>query len=46
MFGKNKKLYKYTGKFDGQKKYKEIVETNMVSTPEVLTDNSPMAVFM
>ena len=36
------KLYKYSGKCDYQQQYKAILEAEMVSTPEVLTDNSPI----
>ena len=39
-----KKLYKSAGKCDDQQKYKAITEAAMVSTPEGITDNTPMAV--
>ena len=42
MSGKIKMLYKYTDKFDQKQKYKTILESTMSSTPEGLTDNSPM----
>ena len=38
-----KKLYKYFGKFDDQKKYKAILEAAMVSTLKGFTDNSPIS---
>ena len=43
MSGNNKKLYKYAGKFDDQHQYKAIIETAMVSTPELFTDNIPIS---
>ena len=42
--GKIKKLYKSTGKCDGQHQYKSIIGSAMISTPEVLTENSPLSV--
>ena len=38
-----KKLYKQAGKCDDQKKFKDILDSGMVSTPEVFTDNSPIS---
>ena len=38
-----KKLYKQAGKCDVQKQFKDILEAAMVSTPEGLTDNSPVS---
>ena len=35
-----KKLYKQAGKCDNQKQCKDILESSMVSSPEVFTDNS------
>ena len=35
-----KKLYKHAGKCDEQQQFKDIIETAMVSNPEVFTDNS------
>ena len=37
-----KKLYKQAGKCDGQQKFKDILEADMVSTPEGFIDNSPI----
>ena len=37
-----KKLYKHAGKCDDQQQFKDILETDMVSTPEGFTDNSPI----
>ena len=37
------KLYKSAGKFDDQQQYKAIIEEEMVYTPVVFTDNSPMS---
>ena len=37
-----KKLYKCSEKCDDQKQYKEIIESEMVSTTKVFTDNSSM----
>ena len=37
-----KKLYKTGGKYDDQHQYKDILEAEMVSTPEVCNDNIPM----
>ena len=42
MSGKIKKLYKTAGKCDDQQQYKDIIEAEMVSTPEGGTDNSLM----
>ena len=39
-----KKLYKYAGKFDGEQQYKYIIESVMVSNPEVLINNITMTV--
>ena len=38
-----KKVYKQAGKCDDQKKVKNIIEVDLVSTPEGLTDNSPIS---
>ena len=38
-----KKLYKSSGKWDDQQHYKAIIESEMVSTPEGFTYNSPMS---
>ena len=38
---KIKKLYKHTGKCDNQQRFKDIIETAMVSTPEGFNDSSP-----
>ena len=38
-----KKLYKHAGKCDKQKKFKDIIDAAMVSTPEVFNDNSPIS---
>ena len=43
MLWKYERLYKSSGKFDYQQQYKSILEVAMVSTPEGLTDNSPIA---
>ena len=40
MSSKHKKK---AGKCDGQQKFKDILEADMVSTPEVFTDNSPIS---
>ena len=37
-----KKLYKNSVKCDNQQQKKEIIEAEMVSTPEGFTDNSPI----
>ena len=42
-FWKNKKLYKSAVKCDDQQQYTTIIESTMVSTPEVLAENSPMS---
>ena len=39
-----KKLYKSADKWDYQQHYKVIIEADMVSTPERLNDNIPLAV--
>ena len=36
-----KKIYKHAGKFDDQQNLKEILESDLLSTPEAFTDNSP-----
>ena len=38
-----KNLYKQAGKFDDQKKFKDIIEAAIVSTPEVFTNNSTIS---
>ena len=38
-----KKLYKKSGKCDDQQQFKYILEATMVSTPKVLTNNSPIS---
>ena len=38
-----KKLYTSAGKRDDQLQFKAILETSMVSTSEIFTDNSPMS---
>ena len=38
-----KKLYKHAGKCDGQQQFKDILEADMVSNPEVFTNNSPIS---
>ena len=35
-----KKIYKHAGKCDDQQNIKDIVDSSMVSTPEVVRDNS------
>ena len=35
-----KKLYQYAGKCDNQQQFKDIIEADMVSTPELFTNNS------
>ena len=37
-------LYKYSGKYDDQQKYKSITEAEIVSTNEELTEKIPMYV--
>ena len=37
------KLYKSSGKYDNKQQYKGNIETEMVFTPGVFTDNSPMS---
>ena len=36
-----KKIYQLTGKCDDQNKFKDIIDADMVSNPEGVTDNSP-----
>ena len=36
------KLHKHAGKCDDQKKFKDIIETTIASSPGVLTDNGPI----
>ena len=43
MPGKIKKLYKSYGKFNDQKQYKDTIESAIVYTPKVFTDNIPMS---
>ena len=38
-----KKLYKQAGKCDEQQQFKYILEADMVSAPEVFTDDSPIS---
>ena len=38
-----KNLYKQAGKCDDQQQFKDILEADMVSTPEVFTENSPIS---
>ena len=38
-----KKLYKQAGKCDDQQQFKDILEADMVSTPEGFTNNSPIS---
>ena len=38
-----KKKYKQAGKCDDQKQLKDIIEADIVSTPEVFTNNSPIS---
>ena len=40
---RNQKLYKQSGKCDDQQQIKYILQADMVYTPEVLTDNSPIS---
>ena len=40
--GNIKTLYKQAGKCDDQQKFKDILEADMVSTPEGFTNNSPI----
>ena len=40
MFEKYKNLYEYYVRCDNQQQYKDLVESDMVSTPEGLTGNS------
>ena len=37
-----KNIYKQAGKCDDQQQFKDILEADMVSTPEGLTNNSPI----
>ena len=43
MTKKHQEVIKSAGKFDYQQQYNAILESEMVSTPEVGTDNSPMS---
>ena len=43
MSGNINNIYKYTGKFYYRHQYKTILEVDIVSIPEVLTDNSPIS---
>ena len=43
MCGGKNRLYKSSGKYDYQKQCKAIIEAEMLSTPEIFTDNSPMS---
>ena len=43
MRGNIQKLYKIAGKWDDQKQYKDILEAEMVTTPEGCTESSPMS---
>ena len=36
-----KKIYQHAGKCDDQQNLKDVIDAAMVSTPEVVTDNSP-----
>ena len=36
-----KKMYQHSGKCDDQQNIKDIIDADMVSTPEGVTDNSP-----
>ena len=36
-----KKIYQHAGKCDNQQNLKDIIEADLLSTPEVFTDNSP-----
>ena len=38
-------MYKYIGKCDVDKRFEAIVEAENLSTPKVLTENIPMAVY-
>ena len=38
-----KELYTCAGKFDAQQQHKSITESEMVSTPEIFSDNSPIS---
>ena len=35
-----KKIYQHAGKCDNQQNLKDVLDADMVSTPEVVTDNS------
>ena len=37
------KLYKHSGKCDNQQQFKDICESDMVSTPEGFTNESPIS---
>ena len=41
--GNIKKLYKSAGKCYDRQKYKVVIESTMVSNPEIFIDNSPMS---
>ena len=41
VFEQHKKIYQHEGKCDDQQNLKYILDTSMVLTPEVVTDNSP-----
>ena len=43
MYGKIKKSYTSTGKYDNQQQYKAILEVALVSTSNGFTDNSPIS---
>ena len=36
-----KKMYQHVGKCDDQQNFKDIIDADIVSTPEGVTDNSP-----
>ena len=41
MFEQHKKIYQHAGKCDEQQNLKDILDSDMVSTPEVVIDNIP-----
>ena len=41
MYEQHKNIYQHSGKCDDQQNLKDILYAAMVSTPEVVTDNSP-----
>ena len=43
MYEQHKKMYQHAGKWDEQQNIKDIIDADMVSTPEVVTDNIPDA---